>query len=51
MATQFLIDISHPGVSESMQLCQITLRAERLRMEGAEVLTQPLIFSLAWELL
>ena len=35
MATQFLIDISHPGVSESMQLCQITLRAERLRNGGS----------------
>jgi len=52
VATQFLIDISHPGVSVSMQLCQITLRAERLLgMEGVELLTLPLIFSLAWELL
>lgn len=52
MAAQFLIDISHPGVSVSMRLCQTSLRAETLLgMEGVEVLTLPLIFSLAWELL
>ena len=30
MAAQFLIDISHPGVSVSMRLCQTSLRAETL---------------------
>lgn len=46
------IGISHPGVSVSVQLSQTSLRAERLLgMEGVEVLTLPLIFSLAWELL